>query len=87
MLLEQLRDFEWLNEPEDVSFSEEGMSVTAKKNLISGKIPAKMFMPTTGIFSLFANAAILPWKSNGSFSLPVIWSNAALCCGLMKKTG
>ena len=31
MLLEQLRDFEWLNEPEDVSFSEEGMSVTAKK--------------------------------------------------------
>lgn len=50
MLLEQLRDFEWLNEPEDVSFSEEGMSVTAKKNLISGKTPVKMFMPTTGIF-------------------------------------
>ncbi len=30
MLLEQLKDFEWLNEPDDVAFSEEGMSVLAR---------------------------------------------------------
>lgn len=31
MLLEQLLEFEWLNEPEDVDFQDAGMKVTARK--------------------------------------------------------
>lgn len=79
MLLEQLRDFEWLNEPDDVDFDDSGMMVVAKANTDFWQNNRKNIHKNDGHF-FFS-------RRNGNFVLNVQWNFRQLKdfeqCGIM----
>ena len=81
MLLDQLRDFEWLNEPAEVNFSDGGMSVLAVKGSDFWQNKTRRVKKDDGHF-FFA-------RKCGNFSLVVQWHFSPMCdsqqCGLMVR--
>lgn len=81
MFLEQLRDFEWLNEPENVSFSEDGMVVTAREGSDFWQNPRKNIHADSGHFFFV--------RKCGNFTMEVQWQFPPTChleqCGIMLR--
>lgn len=59
MLLDALRDFEWLNEPLDVNFEEAGMRVLTHNKTDFWQSCTTVSAKTMGIFSMPGVKAIL----------------------------
>lgn len=81
MLLDQLRDFEWLNEPKEVNFHDGGMSILALNHTDFWQNKSRNVHKDDGHF-FFARKA-------GNFSLTVKWCFAPLKnfqqCGIMLR--
>ena len=81
MLLEQLRDFEWLNEPEEVTISEEGMSETANKESDIWQNTRKNVHADNGHFFFV--------RKCGNFTMEIKWQFQLAChleqCGIMLR--
>lgn len=79
MFLEQLRDFEWYNEPADVSFDERGMRVLSRARTDFWQSLHHRFSKDDGHFFSRAKPAIFPAPSNGILKPTAVLTNAALC--------
>ena len=81
MLLTNLRDFEWYNEPEDVSFEERGMAVLTKNKTDFWQSKHHNFKKDDGHFFSRVEPEILLWMSNGFLNRKEDLTNAELWCG------
>lgn len=81
MLLDTLRDFEWLNEPHDVSFNDQGMVVVSKPKTDFWQSLNHNFKKDDGHF-FFS-------RCNSDFSLVVKWQFETISdfnqCGIMVR--
>lgn len=81
MLLEQLRDFEWFNEPENVAFNENGMLVTAKGSTDFWQNARKNIHSDNGHFFFV--------RKSGNFVMELRWEFPSCSqleqCGLMLR--
>lgn len=81
MLLEQLLDFEWLNEPQEVNFQEGGMSILAQNQTDFWQNKSRNVHKDDGHFFFT--------RKCGNFTLTVKWSFVPLKnfqqCGIMLR--
>lgn len=77
MFLEQLRDFEWYNEPADVSFDERGMQVLSLPGTDFWQSLHHRVSKDDGHFFFTRKPAILLVRLNGILKPTAILTNAA----------
>lgn len=82
MLLEEIKDFEWYNDPQNVRFVEEGMLIEAKPHTDFWQNVDYNFSKDNG--HLFAKAVDGDFIVNVVCSFPLIKDNAQ--CGLMVRS-
>ena len=81
MLLEALRDFEWYNEPREVSFSDRGVKLPRLRIPIFGRIPCVLIIKTTAIFFYGGRRGAFMMTASWRFDNPGGFAQ----CGLMGR--